>query len=86
MKDKQKTERKGQAARSPQPPSEYPLESLLTVEEVAHHFRVSTRTVMRMIDGQQIRAVRVGRQWRFKKEWVEEWLAEQTKNLLEHQS
>ena len=58
-------------------------EGMLTAEEVAEKFRVSTRTVLRLIDAGQIRAIRVGRQWRFKKEWVDEWVERNTTDIGE---
>ena len=53
-------------------------EEMLTVEMLAKRFNVCGRTVIRLIQDREIRALRVGRQWRFKKEWVEEWVARNT--------
>lgn len=55
-----------------------PMETMLTVEEVAAIFNVSPRTVLRLIDAREIQALRVGRQWRFRKEWVREWIDRHT--------
>ncbi|MCE5228676.1 helix-turn-helix domain-containing protein [bacterium] len=54
------------------------LETMLTVEEVAAIFNVSPRTILRLIDAHEIQALRVGRQWRFRKEWVKEWIEQHT--------
>lgn len=35
-----------------------------TLEELAEHLKVSVRTVMRLIDKCEIKAFKVGRQWR----------------------
>lgn len=55
-----------------------PLETMLTVDEVAAIFNVSPRTVLRLIDSGEIQALRVGRQWRFRKEWVRDWIEQHT--------
>jgi excisionase family DNA binding protein len=53
----------------------------ITVEELAKNLKVSARTIQRIINRKQIPAIRIGRQWRFRKEWVEEWLENNTVNL-----
>ena len=42
-------------------------ESFLTTEEVLEYLQVNLRTVYRLIKAGRIPAVRVGRQWRFRK-------------------
>ena len=59
------------------------MDGMLTVEEIARQFNVSPRTVIRLIKAREIRALRVGRQWRFKKEWIEEWIARNTTQARE---
>lgn len=51
---------------------------LMTVEEVAARFNVSPRTVVRLVERREMAAIRIGRQWRFRKEWVEAWLDKNT--------
>lgn len=46
---------------------------LLTLDEVAWYLRLSHMTVYRMIQRGEIRAVKVGNQWRFSKEAIERW-------------
>jgi excisionase family DNA binding protein len=48
--------------------------TLLTTEEVMAILRVNTRTVYRLIRSKDIPAVRVGRQWRFRRSDLEGWL------------
>jgi excisionase family DNA binding protein len=48
--------------------------TFLTTEEVIAVLRVNTRTVYRLIRNRDIPAVRVGRQWRFRRSDLEEWL------------
>ena len=50
----------------------------LTVEELAERLKVSTRTIQRIVRNKELQAVKVGRQFRFKKEWVNQWLHENT--------
>ncbi len=46
----------------------------LTTEEVLEYLRVNLRTVYRLIRAGKIPAVRVGRQWRFRKLDIDLWL------------
>jgi excisionase family DNA binding protein len=49
-------------------------DAFLTTEEVQEYLQVNLRTVYRLIRSKSIPAVRVGRQWRFKKEDIDAWL------------
>ena len=51
-----------------------PPEAFLTTEEVLAYLQVNLRTVYRLIKTKSIPAVRVGRQWRFKKHDIDAWL------------
>jgi excisionase family DNA binding protein len=56
-------------------------ETFLTTEEVLDYLQVNIRTVYRLIKAGRIPAVRVGRQWRFRKQDIETWLeAQRTKS------
>jgi excisionase family DNA binding protein len=46
----------------------------LTTEEVLEYLQVNLRTVYRLIKAGKIPAVRVGRQWRFRKRDIDHWL------------
>ena len=46
----------------------------LTTEEVLEYLQVNLRTVYRLIKAGRIPAVRVGRQWRFRKSDIDLWL------------
>ena len=54
-----------------------PDESFLTTEEVLEYLQVNLRTVYRLIKAGKIPAVRVGRQWRFRKRDIDAWLESQ---------
>ena len=47
----------------------------LTTEEVLDYLQVNLRTVYRLIKRGRIPAIRVGRQWRFRKRDIDAWLA-----------
>lgn len=49
-------------------------ENFLTTEEVLDYLQVNLRTVYRLIKAGKIPAVRVGRQWRFRKREIDAWL------------
>ncbi len=52
-------------------------EVFLTTEEVLAYLQVNLRTVYRLIKAGKIPAVRVGRQWRFRKRDIDSWLDSQ---------
>jgi len=49
----------------------------LTTEEVLEYLQINLRTVYRLIKAGKIPAVRVGRQWRFRKRDIDVWLDSQ---------
>jgi excisionase family DNA binding protein len=56
-------------------------EAFLTTEEVLEYLQVNLRTVYRLIKAGRIPAVRVGRQWRFRKGDIDAWLESQQPRL-----
>src|SRR3954462_8810877 len=52
-------------------------EGFLTTEDVLDYLQVNLRTVYRLIKAGKIPAVRVGRQWRFRKRDIDAWLESQ---------
>jgi excisionase family DNA binding protein len=52
-------------------------ETFLTTEEVLKYLQVNLRTVYRLIKAGKIPALRVGRQWRFRKSDIDAWLEQQ---------
>jgi excisionase family DNA binding protein len=52
-------------------------EAFLTTDEVLDYLHVNLRTVYRLIKAGKIPAVRVGRQWRFRKTDIDAWLVNQ---------
>jgi excisionase family DNA binding protein len=52
-------------------------DGFLTTEEVLEYLQINLRTVYRLIKAGKIPAVRVGRQWRFRKRDIDAWLESQ---------
>ena len=52
--------------------------TLMTIEEVAKYLKVSTRTLYRLVQQRRIPAIKVGRQWRFRKDDVFNYLLKVT--------
>jgi excisionase family DNA binding protein len=52
-------------------------DTFLTTEEVLEYLNVNLRTVYRLIKAGSIPAIRVGRQWRFRKRDLDKWLDSQ---------
>ena len=59
------------------PVTNRPDDVFLTTEEVLEYLQVNLRTVYRLIKAGKIPAVRVGRQWRFRKRDIDAWLDSQ---------
>ncbi len=51
----------------------------VTVEELAEQLKVNVRTIQRLVERKQLMAVRIGKQLRFRRDWVDEWLR---KNMI----
>lgn len=52
----------------------YPMEEILTIEEVAKYLRVSERTVYDWAQRGEIPSGKIGTVWRFKKAEIEKWV------------
>lgn len=61
----------------PRPRTVPPADPWLTVAEVARQLRVSKMTVYRLVNGGELRSVRVGRSFRIRASWFRKWLAAQ---------
>jgi len=48
--------------------------SIMTLPELAKYIRVHKSTVYRMLKDNRIPAIKVGNQWRFKKDRIDRWL------------
>ncbi len=52
---------------------------VLTVKEVADYLHVHPSTVYKLLRNQQVPAFRIGSDWRFNKEKIDQWMADRTK-------
>lgn len=52
-------------------------EEMLTVTEVATLLRISTATVKKMAGDGRLPAIKIGRQWRFRKVAIDEFIKQQ---------
>ena len=57
--------------------SGHELAAFLTTEEVLDCLKVNPRTIYRLIRSGELPAVRIGRQWRFRRTDLDAWLARQ---------
>jgi excisionase family DNA binding protein len=53
----------------------------MTLQEVANYLRVTTKTIYRLIEANQIPAKKVGRQWRFDKDSIDVWLSKPAEKI-----
>ena len=49
----------------------------LNIEEVAKRFKVNTTTVYRLVKQGKLPAFKVGNQWRFREDRLDEWVVNQ---------
>jgi len=54
---------------------------ILTIRQLADYLMVSEKTVYRMLDRNQLPAMRVGAQWRFRKQDIDAWLADEVRRV-----
>ncbi|MBN2735816.1 MAG: PTS sugar transporter subunit IIA [Spirochaetales bacterium] len=52
-------------------------EQIYTLTEIAQFFKVAEKTIIRMIQRGEIPAIKIGSQWRFIKEEIDQWLHQQ---------
>ena len=55
---------------------EVAMNPILTVREVMQYLHLSKPTLYRLLDRHEIPAYKVGRQWRFKVEQIDQWRRE----------
>jgi nitrogen PTS system EIIA component len=54
---------------------------ILTIRQLAEYLMVSEKTVYRMLDRNELPAVRVGAQWRFRRQDIDSWLSEEVRRV-----
>jgi len=50
---------------------------ILTIEEVAHYLRLKPQTIYKWAQEKRIPAVKLGKEWRFRRSVIDHWLDEQ---------
>lgn len=53
------------------------FEACLTIDEVLGYLKVTSRTIYRLIRNGDLPAMRVGRQWRFRRQDLDAWIERQ---------
>ncbi len=53
------------------------MDKWLTLEQIAEYLQMSTSSIYKMAQAGKIPSYKVGRQWRFKKEEIDKWVAKQ---------
>lgn len=54
-----------------------PDHEILTLEEVAHYLRLKPQTIYKWAQERRIPAVKLGKEWRFRKSILDRWLDDQ---------
>jgi len=54
-----------------------PGNEILTIEEVARYLRLTPQTIYKWAQERRIPAVKLGKEWRFRKTIIDRWLDEQ---------
>ena len=54
-----------------------PAHEILTLEEVAQYLRLKPQTIYKWAQERRIPAVKLGKEWRFRKSVLDRWLDEQ---------
>jgi excisionase family DNA binding protein len=57
-------------------------DQIMTVEEVADYLKLHKQTIMRMAARGELPAVKVGRHWRFRKEYIDAQIDGELKKKL----
>ena len=55
-------------------------QAFLTTEEVLAYLKITPRTIYRLIRSGELPAVRIGRQWRFRRTDLDQWVERQRWN------
>lgn len=57
-----------------------PNHEILTLEEVANYLRLTPQTIYKWVQEGRIPAVKLGKEWRFRKSILDRWLDQQMLN------
>ena len=59
-----------------------PQRELMTVAETWLYLKITTRTLYRYIQNRQIPAFKLGKEWRFVRSDLEQWIRDRTRTAL----
>lgn len=59
-----------------------PKSELMTVLETCQYLKITTRTLYRYIQNRQIPAFKLGKEWRFVRSDLEQWIRDRTRSAL----
>ncbi len=59
------------------PREPFPDNEILTIEEVARYLRLTPQTIYKWAQEKRIPAAKLGKEWRFRKSIIDQWLDEQ---------
>ena len=59
-----------------------PKSELMTVSETCRYLKITTRTLYRYIQNRQIPAFKLGKEWRFVRSDLEQWIRDRTRSAL----
>ena len=60
-----------------------PKTELLTVEETCRYLKVTPRTLYRYLRSRQIPAFKLGKEWRFVRSDLEQWIRDRTRTTVD---
>jgi excisionase family DNA binding protein len=60
--------------------SDAEMQAFLTTDEVLGYLKTTPRTIYRLIRNGELPAVRIGRQWRFRRADLDRWVERQAAN------
>ena len=59
---------------------------LITIDDLSSYLKISKETIYKMVQKGSIPALKVGNQWRFQKDQINNWLNEQSNMNLSKQA
>jgi excisionase family DNA binding protein len=62
-------------------PMENRLPEIMTIEEVAEYLRVPVSSLYKLAQQGKIPASKVGRHWRFRREFIDRWINDQARGI-----
>jgi len=59
-----------------------PKSEIMTAEETCHYLKITPRTLYRYLRARQIPAFKLGKEWRFVRSDLEQWIRDRTRSPL----